>query len=80
MFAPNSLAVVKVRERDGLDAFVILVADLQNADRTGHSWTCSREMTAEELARELRTEGLSAAAIAALVQRAQEYFQMALGR
>ena len=80
MFAPNSLAVVKVRERDGLDAFVILVADLQNADRTGHSWTCSREMTAEELARELRTEGLSADAIAALVQRAQEYFQMALGR
>ena len=80
MFAPNSLAVVKVRERDGLDAFVILVADLQNADRTGHSWSCSREMTAEELARELRTEGLSADAIAALVQRAQEYFQMALGR
>ena len=80
MFAPNSLAVVKVRERDGLDAFVILVADLQNADRTGHSWTCSREMTAEELARELRAEGLSADAIAALVQRAQEYFQMALGR
>lgn len=80
MFAPNSLAVVKVRERDGLDVFVILVSDLQNADRTGHSWTCSREMTGEELARELRAEGLSTDAIAALVQRAQEYFQMALGR
>ena len=80
MFTPESLAVVKVRERDGLDVFVFLVADLQNADRTGHSWVCSREMTLEELARELRAEGLSTDAIAALVERAQEYFQIALGR
>ena len=32
MFAPDSFAVVKVRERNGADLFVILIADLRNAD------------------------------------------------
>jgi hypothetical protein len=80
MLAPSSYAVVKVRERNGADLFVILVADLENADRTGHSWSCSREMAAEELARELGAEGLTADAIAELVQLAQERFRTALGR
>ena len=65
MFAPDSFAVVKVRERHGADLFVILIADLRNADRTGHSWSCSREMSAEELARALEIEGLSPEAIGA---------------
>jgi len=79
MFAPDSFAVVKVRERNGADLFVILIADLRNADRTGHSWSCSREMSAEELARALEIEGLSPEAIAELVVRAQDHFRVALG-
>jgi len=79
MFAPDSFAVVKVRERNGADLFVILIPDLRNADRTGHSWSCSREMSAEELARELEIEGLSPEAIAELVVRAQDHFRVALG-
>ena len=48
--------------------------------RTGHSWSCSREMSAEDLARELELEGLSPEAIAKLVVRAREHFRVAIGQ
>jgi hypothetical protein len=79
LFPPNWIAVAKAGDDDGVEQFIVLYVDPQQADRAGHIWSTLEPMTDEELREFLTERGWTDATIQTAVASARAQFDSSQG-